>query len=864
MIEFFVFIVVFGFIYALRNNIAMLQKELYLFKRSCASNMTVSSRVLSKKGRVSPKLLKEEVVEKFGEAEAPIQVKHFKPVKAKVKKISQTNTEFDVMHRVLSTIKSYFTEGNVVVRIGGIILFFGLAFLVKYAVEHSVVSIEIRLIGLALGAFAVLGLGWKLRKREGHYGIILQGLGVAILYLLVFATAKLYTLLPLSLAFAIMLIIVIVGSLLAVLQNAFALALFAISGGFLAPIITSDGSGSHIMLFSYYAMLNLGIVGIAWYRSWRLLNLTGFVFTFIVAVAWGTLRYDSSLLMTTEPFLILFFLFYVAISILFTRKQNFQARGIVDATIVFGVPLVAFSLQYSLVHEIEYALAYSAFTLGIFYFVLFKVLARFFAMRLLSSAFLALSIVFFTITIPYAFSNEITGALWALEASAIIWISLKQNHFYARIFGVLLQVIATLVYVSVSLLNQSEIAFINTTYLGYVIVSLASFVSAYHLYMYKLKLSDFDKNSSTIFLIIALGLWLYSGFQEVAQLDVLMGNAMLIYIALSSTFLALAALHLKWGELSEALEGYLFLGMLFFASLLGHYQLSHPFEDLGSVAILLFFTVHYLLLYLFDKQWSQQANLHVIGLWIMVLLGAKEFSYGIAFFTQNSTFEVAGWGFFIMLIAVTIIHVKAFLPKVFNDYNKSYKTLGAGGLMLMLVLWECYAFSLSANPAPLPYIPILNPLELIQIFGFVLMYQWLQQKENDFPMQNYSIFYGVGGVAALLFSTIMLARSIHVYVGIDYTLYALMQSTIFQMSLSVLWSIIAMLVILLAKQLAHRLIWIAGAGLMGVVVIKLFLVELSNSGSVERIVSFIVVGLLLLLIGYFAPLPPVYNEEVEE
>ncbi len=73
-----------------------------------------------------------------------------------------------------------------------------------------------------------------------------------------------------------------------------------------------------------------------------------------------------------------------------------------------------------------------------------------------------------------------------------------------------------------------------------------------------------------------------------------------------------------------------------------------------------------------------------------------------------------------------------------------------------------------------------------------------------------------------------------------------------------------MSVMLLAKQLAHRLIWIAGAGLMGVVVIKLFLVELSNSGSVERIVSFIVVGLLLLLIGYFAPLPPARYEEVEK
>ena len=42
---------------------------------------------------------------------------------------------------------------------------------------------------------------------------------------------------------------------------------------------------------------------------------------------------------------------------------------------------------------------------------------------------------------------------------------------------------------------------------------------------------------------------------------------------------------------------------------------------------------------------------------------------------------------------------------------------------------------------------------------------------------------------------------------------------------------------------------------MGIVVVKLFLIELSNSGGIERIASFIIVG-LLLLVGWFAPVPP--------
>ena len=47
-----------------------------------------------------------------------------------------------------------------------------------------------------------------------------------------------------------------------------------------------------------------------------------------------------------------------------------------------------------------------------------------------------------------------------------------------------------------------------------------------------------------------------------------------------------------------------------------------------------------------------------------------------------------------------------------------------------------------------------------------------------------------------------------------------------------------------------------GAGLLGLTVLKLFVIDLSNRGGSERIVVFIAVGLLMLVVGWFAPLPP--------
>jgi len=840
MIEFILYLLIFGFIYSQRNQIDFLKKELYAFKREMNLKYT-----LSKKGSVLYTQNRETPIEK------PISKREYVPPQTFFVKTKHTQTQNTFIDSIFDTIKSYFTEGNIAVRIGGVILFFGLAFLVKYASEHSTLSIEMRLLGIGVGGLVVLILGWRLRHREGYYGIILQALGIAIFYLLIFASAKAYLLLPLSFAFILMLIVVIFGAVLAIMQNALPLALFAISGGFVAPILTSDGSGSHVMLFSYYALLNTGIVGIALYRSWRILNLSGFVFTFIIATAWGVLRYEPEFFATTEPFLILFFLFYLAVSILFSFKQRFGTSNIVDASLVFGLPLIAFSLQASLVHTMEHALAYSALSLGTLYIVLYKLLSFKSNMRLLSDSFLALSLVFYTMSIPFAFDDQLTGALWALEASAIIWISLRQNNHYAKLFGVFLQALAIVLYLYASLENHTDIAFINTIYLGYLILIFASFFSSYIFYKYTTKDNSFNSSSALVFLISALSLWLFSGLQEALNMVYTFANVMLVYISISALIFAISASKLQYNALSKALQAYFYLALILFASLSQHYHQYHPFEGIGAFAILLFFATHYFLLSFYNKGWSQQKYHHIFALWLIVIITATELSYQTSLLTQNETYHSVIWGVVLSLSVGILLYVRNFLPQIFNSYKQNYRSLGLQGILIILVVWEIYSFFLDANPSPLAYIPLLNPLDFTQVLGFILLYQW--HKKLDFSVE---LFYQFYAFLLLVFASIVLARSVHTFVQIEYYLYPLAHSMIFQTSLSILWSLIAMSAIFRAKYLQQRQIWITGASLMGLVVVKLFLVELANSGSIERIISFIVVGLLLVLIGYFAPLPP--------
>jgi uncharacterized membrane protein len=82
------------------------------------------------------------------------------------------------------------------------------------------------------------------------------------------------------------------------------------------------------------------------------------------------------------------------------------------------------------------------------------------------------------------------------------------------------------------------------------------------------------------------------------------------------------------------------------------------------------------------------------------------------------------------------------------------------------------------------------------------------------------------------------------------------ESTLVQTSVSIFWAVLALAAMLVATRKGQRLMWLVGAALLAVVIAKLFLVDLSQVGSIERIVSFLGVGILMLIVGYLSPLPP--------
>jgi uncharacterized membrane protein len=187
----------------------------------------------------------------------------------------------------------------------------------------------------------------------------------------------------------------------------------------------------------------------------------------------------------------------------------------------------------------------------------------------------------------------------------------------------------------------------------------------------------------------------------------------------------------------------------------------------------------------------------------------------------------------------------------------AYLLAGCGPLAFGLLAWIWTANASSGDAAPLPYLPLVNPLEIGAGVALLAIALWVRALPAPLRagVPRPAVF-AVGGATAFALVTGVVLRACHHLAGVAWNADALFASTLAQAALSVTWALIGVALMLAGHRSARRAAWVVGAALLGLVVAKLFLVELADRGSLYRIVSFIVVGVLMLVVGYFAPMPP--------
>ena len=805
--------------------------------------------------------------------------------------------------------RDWFFKGNPIVRAGLVILFIGLSFLARYAAQAGLFPVELRLAVIGAVGIALLAVGFRQREAQPAFGLVMQGGGVAVLYLSIFAAFRIVHIVPQVMAFGLMVLVCALSCALALLQNARGLAFAAFAGGFATPLLLSTGGGSHVVLFSYYTLLNLAILFIATRRSWRELNLLGFVATFGTAGAWGWMRYSPEHYASAQAFLIVFVAIFIAASILYARatplRLGWGTSQTVDSSLVFGTPLAGFGLQVGLVEPFLYGDAFSALGFGAVYLLLAAVLLRRGgeSYRVLVECFLALGIGFATLAVPLALDARWTSGVWALEGAAAFWVGMRQARWMPRAFGLLLQVAAVFSFFDSLGQPMGRWPLAHAGFLGALLIALPALATAWWARRplshsgsrWAQGYAALESHLPTPLLLYGLAFWLHAWSLEFDRLvpaavaglpaEHAWGTATARWLMMGVTLLSLAALlqlalRVRWPAAAwPSRLSLLVLALALLAqwasgghvvdwpawlgwplALLAHAWLLHRNERAGAA--------------LLTPAWTRWMSLqHTATVWLVLLLVGDV----LVAWVERAQLWGTAWASVVGVAAATAVLValtlwagranqsgdRARFAWPLNPHAEAYYWSAAAPVALLLWLGAlALAWTSSGRTAPLPYIPLLNPTDLTVLLAIGALLVWRRCVLAAEPLPQgaawlgHAGFWGAIGLLGLVALSTVWLRVAHHFFQVPWTADALYHSFVVQTGYAILWTLLALALMLTANRRGLRPAWLAGAALLALVVAKLVLVDLSNRGGAERIVAFIGVGVLMLVVGYFAPLPP--------
>ncbi|WP_412068492.1 DUF2339 domain-containing protein [Rubrivirga sp. IMCC43871] len=777
---------------------------------------------------------------------------------------------------------AFATGGNPLARVAVLVLFVG------FGLAIQLLGTGIQLLVLAAVGAGLIALGWRLRSGTPGFGLTLQGGGVAVLYLTVYAAYALYGLIPSLAAIVLMAGVAVVCGGLALAQDAPGLAVLGVTGGFAAPVLAGTPDGNHLLLLSYYALLNLGVLAVSWARGWRSVAVVGFVATFVTGGLWGGLAYTPALYASVQPFVVVSFAIYLALAVRFavrSARHGAEERALaVDGALVFGLPAATFVLQAGLVEGVvPYGRAWSAAALAAVYLVGAALLRRRPGVRLLADASLAIGLAFATLALPLAFERVVVGAVWVLEGAGLVWVGARQRKGWMRAAGLALQGAAAVVLFGEGVLAPST-TFTAATLTGW-IVAVGLGLSAFVLRPRAVVASvgsphpvPLPGGEGTLSEAGALGSepepagrdWL--GFTEAQRerLELVVGRAFLaaalVWWTITATvhttdllperlwlagllgtaaasgglFLALGRA-LRWRGLEAAALGVVPAGwVLLVGALFADVEPLEAWRGVGWLA-LAGATVAALAV---NREHPLRRSAFVAAVW----LAPAVLAYLLGALVDDAA--EGAWAMAVVLAVLSAGLVGALaLPSRWADARE--RAASVGGLVVAVGLWLVGSWGSDGAATPFATLPLFNPADLASVAAVLaLVAAWRASEAGRVPL---AVAAGALGFGTLTAATL---RAVAAVTPVAYDLDALWASPTAQAALAVAWTVLALALAVVAVRRASRPLWFFGAGVLALVVAKLFLVDLTQADAFVRVVAFVTVGVLMLVVGYRAPLPP--------
>ena len=337
-----------------------------------------------------------------------------------------------------------FIGENLINKIGILILVLGISFFVKYAIDKNWINEPARVgIGVLAGAL-VMGIAHRLKANYKAFSSVFVAGAFAIFYFTIAIAFQEYHLFSQPVAFGIMVVITILSSFISVSYDRQELGVLSLIAGFAVPWMVSTGEGNYMILLTYIAILNIGMLIISYYKKWNIVTILAFVFTCVLFSTWwyGAV---NSVKIPHRGALIFATLFYLIFSIA-TVLNNLRSSGtfskiqyfliVANTFFFFGIGLAIID-NWNIPYKGLFTVILGVYNL-IFASVLYK---RFGLNKNAVYLLLGLTLTFATLTIPIQFKGNYITLFWACEAALLFWLAQKSKIEIFKWSAVLVQIL---------------------------------------------------------------------------------------------------------------------------------------------------------------------------------------------------------------------------------------------------------------------------------------------------------------------------------------------------------------------------------------------------------------------------------------
>lgn len=326
----------------------------------------------------------------------------------------------------LKTDLEKFIGENLINKIGIAITIIGVGIGVKYSIDHDLVTPLIRVISGYLTGIVLLIVGVRLKTNYEHYSAVLVSGAMAIMYFITFAAYSFYGLMPLSLAFGVLVVFTVFTVLVSISYNQQVISLIGLVGAYAVPFLLSDDSGNVRTLLSYMVIINIGVLAVAVLRYWKVLYYSAFILSWMIFGFWylEDFQLDKHFSLTLIFSVIFFLIFYA--TLLTNKLLNKEKFNPGDIVFLIINSFVFYGIGYSTLdqHETGEQLL-GLYTVGnalIHFIVSVVIIRQRMSDRNLFFLVVGMALVFVTMTIPVQLDGKWVTLLWIGEALLLFWI----------------------------------------------------------------------------------------------------------------------------------------------------------------------------------------------------------------------------------------------------------------------------------------------------------------------------------------------------------------------------------------------------------------------------------------------------------